>query len=40
MPQLEIETVGNITIYVNDKGKFFAEIGGEIVTRASLNALK
>ena len=40
MPQLEIETVGSITIYVNDKGKFFAEVGGEIVTRASLNALK
>ena len=40
MPQLEVKTLGDTTIYVNDKGKFYAEIDGRIVTRASLRALE
>lgn len=40
MAQLEVKTIGDTTIYVNDKGKFFAEIDGRIVTRASLSSLE
>ena len=40
MAQLEVKTLGDTTIYVNDKGKFLAEIDGRIVTRASLRSLE
>lgn len=40
MPTLEVKTIGGTTIYVNDKGRFSAEIDGRIVTRASLRPLE
>lgn len=40
MPELEVKTVGSTTIYVNDEGKFFAEIDGEEVFRVSLRSLE
>lgn len=40
MPELEIKTIGGIKIYVNDRGRFYAEMDGKIVTRASLRAIE
>lgn len=40
MAQLEVKTVGDTTIYVNDSGRFFAEIDGKIVYRASKRSLE
>lgn len=40
MAQLEVKTVGDTTIYVNDSGRFFAEIDGKTVYRASKRSLE
>lgn len=40
MAQMKVDHVGGIDIFVDESGKFFAEIDGKVVRRASKSALR